>query len=229
MNDTAQRVRQPDAKLRPALRAWPQFGVGLLRLTLGLNSTRHTTSHNGEPQEISHVTQRIGATIVMACLAAGCVTTEPLVIPFDSSEFDSYDVRGEGQIRGSAFVKFASGATANCANESVFLAPGTSYIRKVDNAIRQSNPKPGLASFLSRYQDSSQPNALRKAVCDENGEFEFDQLPAGEWYVLTRVRTGSKEFSISGGYSYLTQFVSLAPGETQKITLTYRDAHFQYD
>ena len=26
--DSAQRVRQPDAKLRPALRAWPQFGAG---------------------------------------------------------------------------------------------------------------------------------------------------------------------------------------------------------
>ncbi|ESQ15868.1 MAG: hypothetical protein N838_28175 [Thiohalocapsa sp. PB-PSB1] len=34
MNEFAQKARQPDAKLRRALRASPQFGVGL-RLTFG--------------------------------------------------------------------------------------------------------------------------------------------------------------------------------------------------
>ncbi|ESQ12366.1 MAG: hypothetical protein N838_34670 [Thiohalocapsa sp. PB-PSB1] len=28
MDKIAQQLRQPDAKLRPALRAWPQFGAG---------------------------------------------------------------------------------------------------------------------------------------------------------------------------------------------------------
>ena len=28
MNEIAQQIRKPDAKLRPALRAWPQIGAG---------------------------------------------------------------------------------------------------------------------------------------------------------------------------------------------------------
>jgi hypothetical protein len=125
-------------------------------------------------------------------------------------------------------VQFESGSTKNCVNQPVFLAPGSPYIRKVDSAIRDWDPKPGLAEFYKRFQSSAQPNALRKSVCDQNGEFEFDQLAPGEWYVLTRIQTSSSNMSISGGFSYLAKFVNLAPGETEKVTLTYRDAHWQY-
>ena len=60
--------------------------------------------------------------------------------------------------------------------------------------------------------------SLKKTVCNADGDFEFEDLPAGDYYIIAKVTWDIGKVFDEGGT--LMKKVSIASGDTQKVTLT---------
>jgi len=94
--------------------------------------------------------------------------------------------------------------------------------------VRTFAPQSAILALKPRYDDPSLSNDYRRTVCDAQGHFQFDQIAPGRWYILTRVPARPEDPGTPRGYTYLRQFVTVAPGETARPILTYRDAAYRY-
>lgn len=168
------------------------------------------------------------ATYILSALfaLAACAPSQPTV-QFDPAEVSAYVDRGTASITGTAFVRMGN-KTVTCAGDTVFLAPATDFTREVDARIKTFAPKSAILQLKPRYDDPSLVNAFRRTICDAEGNFAYDQIAAGQWYILTRVLARPEDPSTPNGASFLRQFVSVQPGETARPVLTYRDVAYRY-
>lgn len=74
--------------------------------------------------------------------------------------------------------------------------------------------------------DSTDPEYVRltrETVCDSQGNFAFESLPDGEYYLTAQVTWGvpMQYFTRTEG-GILMQRISVRGGETRQVVLTYR-------
>ena len=170
---------------------------------------------------------RLLPSLLLASLVAACTPSEPVQIAFKPSEVAAHNQRGNASLNGSAFITLA-GQPVTCAGDTVFLVAGTSYAAEIDRRVQTSSPQAAILALKPRYDDPSMANAYRRTVCDAHGNFAFDQIAPGRWYVLTRVPARPEDPGMPRGFTYLSQFVTVAPGENARPVLTYRDAAYRY-
>lgn len=101
-------------------------------------------------------------------------------VPFADADFSAYAGEGTATLEGEAFLRLQSGNIKNCAGAAVLLVPATEY----DLAIIKS-----ITFSMDRALKKAGPAARywREAQCDSQGRFSFEDLPVGEWIVLTDV------------------------------------------
>ena len=161
-----------------------------------------------------------------ALLITGCATVPATEVPI-SSTFTKSDVAwfsgtGTGKIEGSAFLRTKGGAVKTCAGYDVQLLPYSAYAAERMRFIYGNETKGHL--FGPRRAWKFVPDepefykSLKKAVCDANGEFEFEALPAGDYYIIANVTWDIGKVFDEGGK--LMQKVPIADGEVKKATLT---------
>lgn len=170
---------------------------------------------------------RLLSSALLALFGAACVPDAPVQIDFSPSEAAAHNARGSASINGSAFITLA-GKPVTCAGDTVFLVAATPFAEELDRKVRTFAPQSAILALKPRYDDPGLANAYRRTVCDAQGKFHFDQLAAGRWYILTRVAARPEDPGMSRGFTYLRQFVSIAPGEDARPVLTYRDAAYRY-
>ncbi len=154
--------------------------------------------------------------LIMATTLSGClpnITTYTIVTPFDESEFAPYLGDGNATIQGQAFLKTRGGDVRFAAGNTVTLIPYTSYSREIWQAslrgdvIYNKNPR------WDKY--------LRKVVADGFGNFEFNNIPAGEYYIecpiFWQYAVGS---SLQNTGMWVKKEVKVLPNQTLKIILT---------
>lgn len=99
--------------------------------------------------------------------------------PFYEADFAAYAGDGTATLEGEAFLRMQSGNIKNCAGAQVLLAPATRYdlavmgaflFSRLDTALKRAGP-------AAKY--------WRETQCDQQGKFLFENLPVGEWVVLT--------------------------------------------
>lgn len=96
------------------------------------------------------------------------------------SEYAPYAGQGTGSLIGQAFLKTRGGDVRYAAGNDVYLNPVTSYSTEwFDVAIRGGQP---ISEGDPRVQAFT-----RTTVADGEGRFEFNNLPAGDYYVVTWV------------------------------------------
>lgn len=142
--------------------------------------------------------------VTALAVVTGCAGT-PAVKPVLSEKYDSSETAwsresGTGSIKGAALVRTQDGEAKTCAASDVVLYPVSHHTMEFVSHVWGNTDRVALSyrpSAVGNIGDA-QPNwpeidkqmqALdkRSAICDVDGEFEFEDLPAGEYYVFAQV------------------------------------------
>jgi hypothetical protein len=130
----------------------------------------------------------LGAAFTMV-LATGA-SSAPVQL---SSTFSIDEVRwvrgsGDSTVSGKAFLKLRDGSVKNCAGFNIELLPVAAYSserifktygsNEAGQVLLEDNP-PKFTPDVKEYHEY-----LLKSSCDAGGEFRFEQVPAGNYYVM---------------------------------------------
>lgn len=137
-----------------------------------------------------------------------------LTTPFSADAFAWSQKPGTGVIAGQGFLRAQGGIIMAAANEAVTLVPRTAYTDEIVAATRQ-------VGFFDRYHNvekAPEYNQFRRVQkADPFGYFRFENLPAGEWYIVTRViwytRNQLQEIQLNGGLMW--GLITIADGEVR--------------
>ena len=164
--------------------------------------------------------------IASALLMTGCATVPPTDVPI-SSKFSKSDVAwfnsaGTGKLEGSAFLRTRGGEIRTCAGYEVQLLPYSSYAAERMKFIYGSETSGHLVGPRRAWKfNPDEPDFyefFKKTVCDANGEFEFKDLPAGDYYTTAKVTWDIGKVFDEGGV--LMRKVSIVANATETVSLT---------
>lgn len=160
--------------------------------------------------------------VLAGCAGLGAQVVHP-TSAFDMDEANKMMRKGHAIIEGSALVRQNGGGVVTCAGVEVSAIPATRYaqermyiiygndekgFRPLSAAFGQKVPPPAPATYLT---------AQRSAVCDAQGFFQFNDLAAGTYYIVTQIvwRVGA---SSQGGA--LLQKVTVSEMDIRRIVLS---------
>ncbi len=111
--------------------------------------------------------------------AAGCAApkTVRMTTSFDEKAHQEYTREGQYTVAGQAFLQRKGVGIVTCAGYQITLAPNTEFFREmveVYRNVRFPDVDPGL------YKDY-----YRRATCDANGDFLFENVPSLSWFVVS--------------------------------------------
>jgi hypothetical protein len=156
-----------------------------------------------------HACRRAAAVALSLAAVGGCMTTAPepysQKVPYREADFKAFAGKGPVSVHGQT----VGGDVKTCAGNAVKLIPDNAYNEEF---IAHAGHQPVL---------DHDPGALaftRNTLCDAQGKFVFDDVPAGNWYVWTTVVWGvPSESGISKQGGELLQKASLKPGVAEVI------------
>jgi len=152
-------------------------------------------------------------------ILTGCM--EPRVIKptalFDpSSASYIFDVGGN-TISGQAFLRQNGGGVVTCASSEVYIFPVNEYSSQIISEMFGSTDKGYSIGVSSIDYDADYVKYRRVSVCDAQGNFVFENVADGEYYLSTDVRWVIGN-SRQGGY--LFEKVSVNKGSNLKVLLS---------
>ena len=116
--------------------------------------------------------------ITLTSLLSGCVPLRQPVSPpppLNSAEFSKFLVAGTASIQGQVFMRTRSGSVIYGAGSTVLLIPLTDYTKQ------------RLAVGFDANNDLALSKYIRRAIADANGNFDFTELPEGEYVAISSV------------------------------------------
>jgi hypothetical protein len=123
-----------------------------------------------------------------ACHIAAAAEPVALTSTFSADEIAFVKQPGKSTVSGGAVLKLADGSTRNCAGFKVALLPVSAYsseriLKTYGNTregqiLLEQNP-PKFTPDVKEYHEM-----LLEAVCDERGVFRFENVPAGEYFIM---------------------------------------------
>lgn len=165
-------------------------------------------------------TKLLASTLGLACglVLAGCATPSAhTAVPFDASAFAPYSAPGNCRITGQAFLTTRGGEVRVGAGRTVSLTPATPFIREVralrDRGIMPISVTPEVSAEIKKH--------VRRTIADAQGNFEFADLPAGDYLLETLI-----EWEVPSSYGMhktggmVVSYVTIVPGETKRVVLT---------
>jgi hypothetical protein len=135
---------------------------------------------------------------------------------YNPEEVSWFNQEGYGTIVGNAFIRKQDGGIVSCAGQPVLLFPSGSY---ADERIEYLYQSLESGHNNTRNIDKADPKYAEngsQTVCDVDGRFKFQSLPAGSYYVISTVWWGDP---IQGGAQMMKR-VSIIGDETKEITIS---------
>ena len=146
------------------------------------------------------IEKKIVLTLFWVIFAYGC-SPKLINIPvkLDESKAKTLLMDGGNTINGQVRNLVKDGIMVSCANESVSLVPATDYAREwVRYYYETDSGKYGTDRSAYRLNDKEKPVRFENAdrfyhltkttKCDDDGEFSFEKVHDGDFYVVTKVR-----------------------------------------
>lgn len=155
---------------------------------------------------------------VMGCLLlaqSGCASPPQVQVqtPFSVSDFEPYKVKGQGKIYGQAFLKTSGGEMKIGAGDTVSLWPNPPFMKEVISFKDQGD---SISNYNTVMVQQIRPY-IRESVCDAQGNYEFTDLPPGDYFLEVSVTwlAGNQR---SG--EMIRKPVTLGEGQVVKVMLT---------
>ena len=166
--------------------------------------------------------------VILAALLAtlsGCVTPPQKITikeEFNVVEAKSLLAEGKNSVHGSSLIRQRGGGVVTCAGNEVILTPATSYATErmlviYGSADRGYNPAMGGKNIVFENQHALYGFMTKKALCDAQGFFKFENLADGSFYVVSQVIWESGRAGYEGGF--IMQKVTVKGGESKEIIL----------
>jgi hypothetical protein len=155
----------------------------------------------------AHLAFPLGPILLVAL--AGCAANPPPAAPrqaaFDSSEYAPYARRGTGKIAGQVLFQIESDQVKPGSGKVVILAPVTSYstewwVEEVVGGRTLEPVEPRAAPFH------------RMVTADRQGRFQFENLPAGDYYLASWSGHSSADQRVG-------ERIRLGEGEQRQVVL----------
>jgi hypothetical protein len=157
----------------------------------------------------------------------GCAAPSVLAPPilnlratFDAAEATRLIGDGGNTIRGNAFMRQRGGGVVTCAGQTVSLVPATAYAKERIFALYDSLER-GVNASRKNYTfvpDSPEYVSLvRSTKCDSQGNFLFERVADGEFYVQVLVHW-QVGYNMEGGN--MMHRVSVRGGQSSSVILS---------
>ena len=168
-----------------------------------------------------------GVTILgMLAMATGCAAPQLPPIPFNN-RFDPQDVAwaavpGRNALSGFAVLRTVGGKARTCAGLEVSLVPAGAYATARMTALYGNSQGAYVPDAAARDLSTTDPaysQTIRTTLCDGQGNFAFENLASGPWYVATSVTwiPDPQDGTVEGGI--LMRRVELGGNTTTKVAL----------
>lgn len=128
-----------------------------------------------------------------------------LKTPYDAEQMKKLLAPGDAKIVGNAFIPQAGGGLVTCAGKPIVLAPVTDFTTELYSVIfknlkkdyvsaNELPPKIEYTPFPTEYY------AIQKVTkCDSQGNFEFNDIKAGAYYLISENIWNVAQYTKSGG------------------------------
>ena len=167
--------------------------------------------------------RRLGFTALMVALLAGCAQTIETDSTFDPTEVAFINTRGNGVIEGQIVARQMGGGVVTCAATEVTLIPAGSFATERIAAIYGSAQGGRRDAIRGGVDMSNVPPAYiemtRSTACDAQGNFRFEGLAPGEYFVQGHVTWFVPGRIVPEGAQF-SRRVSVTPGSTQRVILS---------
>jgi hypothetical protein len=144
------------------------------------------------------------ATTLIVMWLGGCQTTVQVQSRFEPKPAETALQSGTNTIKGSAFMRKRTGSIVPAAGEIVYLIPATPY---AEERFAKLFPRGKLNPIQSsRNADATDPDyvrLMRTTKGDKSGNFSFENVKPGPWFISTRVSWHEPRADVpSGGAIY---------------------------
>ncbi len=167
---------------------------------------------------------------LVCCALASCAipTVVRLTSPFNAAEATHLLRAGSNAIQGSSLFRIRDGSVRTCGGLEVILRPVTGYTE--ERYMHQfGNTQKGYRSLKDGFKFipdiPEYYEAQKTQVCGAAGQFHFDNLADGEYFVSTTIAWERLSQTIFGTVlvadgGTLMQRVKVSGGETVRMTLS---------
>ena len=133
-------------------------------------------------------------------------------VPFSESDFAAYGIPGSASVSGQLVVTDPQGGVHRGNQRVIALLPVSAYTkesvqREVINAEHLVSPDPRFGKYR------------RVAKCDEAGNFRFDGVPAGEYFLISLVEWN--ELFDNPDYQWACERIKVSKGQAYTTTLSH--------
>ena len=160
-------------------------------------------------------------------ILTACVPSPEVIkstVDFDKEAASIINKKGKATVSGQAFLKQGGGGVVTCAGADALLFPATEYAKEritgifgnEDGGYRTLNVYRG--GLFEASTNSDYLAYTRRVVCDAEGDFNFDSVANGEYYVNSTVSWYVGNDSQGGA---LSKKISVKNGKDVRILLTY--------
>lgn len=157
---------------------------------------------------------RAGGAIAALAFLVACLPQREMKASFSLADHQPWAAKGNAGVDGEGFIRRPNGWLARCSGNKVYLVPASAYFREwID--IRRSGAVVANSVELSKLHREAQ----RETQCDQRGRFAFSDLPAGKWFVITRISYEARTDTFSEDALYVTE-VETVPGKRADVILS---------
>ncbi|MWD27716.1 hypothetical protein E0K89_009540 [Aquicoccus sp. SCR17] len=163
---------------------------------------------------------RFAAGLLLGAVLAACA---PMAIatPFRAEEVRGIKRDGRARIEGQAFLRQRGGGVVTCAGSGVLLIPAGGYATELFTRV-WGNPEGGVAGTFVMGPKTLPPGFLeytRQSRCDAEGDFVFERVPDGTYFVASQVT-----WTVPGSYlpegGVVGRRIAVRGGRSQRVLIS---------
>lgn len=141
-------------------------------------------------------------------------------VPFDPQEAAFIRQPGNGVITGQVFMRQQGGGVVTCAGETIRLVPVTRYASArmmIFYGNTENGRRPLIGYGIPEDPVQEYTELTKVATCDAQGNFRFEGVPVGEYFVTGVVRWAAGSVPQGGS---LMRRLRVAPNQSQSVLLS---------
>ena len=119
-------------------------------------------------------------------------------------------------------MRQAGGGVVTCAGRQIVMIPATAYANERTLAVYGNTQRGSISIASQRVEftpDIPEYQALRQSrICDAQGYFKFEEIPDGEYFLVTAITWLAGTNNYQGGG--LMQRVEVKGGKTADVVLS---------